>query len=77
MKHSNILKVLSGLALFAFGLSPAALADNKGCSQFTVKGTYAFTGTGSFVTPVALAGLSAKWARRPSTDVAAQPTRLR
>ncbi len=56
MKNSNTVRILSGLALVAFGLSPAALADNKGCSNITVKGTYAFTGTGSFVLPAALAG---------------------
>jgi hypothetical protein len=56
MKHNSTVRILSGIALFAFGLSPAALADNKGCSNITVKGTYAFTGTGSFVSPAALAG---------------------
>jgi hypothetical protein len=56
MKHSNTVRILSGLALLAFGLSPAALADNKGCSNTTVKGTFAFTGTGFFVSPAALAG---------------------
>jgi hypothetical protein len=48
--------MLSGLVLLAFSLSPAALADNKGCSNASLKGTFAFTGTGFFVAPPALAG---------------------
>ncbi len=56
MKQGRTIRMLGGLALLGLGLSPAAMADTKGCSNGILRGTFAFTGTGSFVSPAALAG---------------------
>jgi len=51
MKHSTIAKTFAFAALSALALSiaPAAKADDKGCSNATLRGTYAYTVTGSLV----------------------------
>ena len=58
MRHSSIAKTftiaaISGLVL---GMAPAARADDKGCSNSSLDGTYAYTGTGFIVTPAFAAG---------------------
>jgi hypothetical protein len=44
---------ITGLAL---GMAPAAKADDKGCSNATLQGTFAFTSTGFITAPPAFAG---------------------
>ena len=58
MKRSNIGKsfTISAVAALAIGLAPIASADDKGCSNATLKGTFAYTGTGFNVSPPASAG---------------------
>jgi hypothetical protein len=40
----------------ALGIAPWAKADDKGCSDQTLKGTFAYTSTGSITSPASLAG---------------------
>ena len=56
MNQSNIVSTLSAIGLLALGIAPAAMADDKGCSNANLKGTSAFTGTGSVVAPPQAAG---------------------
>ena len=59
MKRSSIAKTFSAaVTLLALSIAPAAKADsdNKGCSNASLKGTFAYTGTGFIVTPAAFAG---------------------
>ena len=56
MKQGNTVRLLAGLAGIVLSLSPAALADSKRCNESSLKGTFAFTGSGSVVTPAQLAG---------------------
>jgi hypothetical protein len=51
MKRSTIANTLAIAALtaLALGIAPTAMADNKGCSDADLKGTWAFTGTGAIV----------------------------
>lgn len=60
--NSTIAKTLAFAAISALALSmaPAAQADDKGCSNASVKGTFAYTVTGSFVGPLASMGLYAE-----------------
>ena len=44
---------VTGLAL---GIAPTATAGDKGCSNATLNGSFAYTGTGFVVTPAAAAG---------------------
>jgi len=54
MKHNTIAKTLAFAAVSAFALSiaPAANADDKGCSNDTLRGTFAYRATGSSVAPL-------------------------
>lgn len=58
MKHSTIAKTITSIALtaLALGMGPAANADNKGCSNATLKGTFVHRGTGVVTSPPELAG---------------------
>lgn len=51
MKHTTIAKTFAFAAISALALSlaPAAKGDDKGCSNATLKGTYAYTVSGSLV----------------------------
>src|SRR5689334_6993879 len=44
------------IAVLALGLTPAARADDKGCTNASLNGTYSQRGTGVIVSPPALAG---------------------
>jgi hypothetical protein len=58
MKHirlANIFVIAVGSAL-ALGIAPTAQADNKGCSDATLNGTFTYTNTGFITAPPALAG---------------------
>jgi hypothetical protein len=58
MKHSTLVKIFTMAAVAALGLcfSPAAKADDKGCSNNTLRGTYAQTGSGVITAPPDQAG---------------------
>jgi hypothetical protein len=56
MKRITIAKTFTAIAAFALALAPSAKADDKGCTNATLRGTYAYTSTGSAVAPPAIAG---------------------
>ncbi len=58
MKRSTIAKTFTMAAVTALALciSPIANADDKGCSNATLRGTYAQTGTGVITAPPDQAG---------------------
>ena len=58
MKRSTIAKTLTiaAVTLLALGVTPTAKADDKGCSNVLMQGTFAFTGTGSINPPSPAAG---------------------
>src|SRR5580693_4823256 len=58
MKCSNATKTfaIAAVTAVALSLTPAAMADNKGCSNATLQGTFAFNGTGFIVSPAVVAG---------------------
>jgi len=62
MQRTNFLRTftMATVAGIALMVAPAANADNKGCSNASLKGTFAFTGTGIVVAPPQLAGTSAE-----------------
>jgi hypothetical protein len=56
MKRSTIAKTFTAIALFALAIAPSAKADDKGCTNNTLRGTFAYTSTGSIVAPPVAAG---------------------
>jgi hypothetical protein len=58
MKRTTVTKTFAIAALTALGLgiAPMANAQTKGCSNATLKGTYAHTASGFEVAPPAIAG---------------------
>ena len=58
MKRSTIAKTLAiaAVTVLALGVAPLAKADDKGCSNVLVQGTFAYTGTGSIAAPSPAAG---------------------
>jgi hypothetical protein len=58
MKRSTIAKTLTiaAVTILALGVAPTAKADDKGCSNVDVKGTFVYTGTGSINPPSPAAG---------------------
>jgi hypothetical protein len=63
MKHSTIAKIFAFAAVSAIALStaPAAKAENRGCTNASVLGTFAYTSTGYIVA----APLPPWWGRPP------------
>ena len=61
MKRSYAIKTFAIAAVSALALSvaPAAMADNKGCSNATLQGSFAFKGTGVIISPPVVAGPTA------------------
>ena len=57
MKRTTIAKTfaIAAVTALALGMAPTAKADDKGCSNATLKGTFAYTMTGFVLIP-ALAG---------------------
>jgi hypothetical protein len=47
---------IAAVAALALGIAPMAQASNKGCSNVTLKGTFAYTSTGVITAPPDLAG---------------------
>src|SRR5580704_16103248 len=63
MKHSNTIKTfaMAAVTALALAIAPTAKAQvNKGCSNSTLQGTFAYTVTGSFVAAPAPLGLYAE-----------------
>jgi hypothetical protein len=58
MKRSTLTKIFTMAAVTALGLcfSPAARADDKGCSNNTLRGSFAQSGTGVITAPPDQAG---------------------
>jgi len=58
MKRSTIAKTfaIAAVAVLALGMAPTAKADNKGCSNTTLKGTFADSASGFSTSPPAMAG---------------------
>jgi hypothetical protein len=58
MKRSNIAKTfaLAAVAAVALAIAPAAKADDKGCSNASLRGTFAYTSTGAITAPDFLVG---------------------
>jgi hypothetical protein len=58
MKSSTIAKTftIAAVTALALGITPTAKADNRGCSDATLKGTFAVKGTGYITAPPAMAG---------------------
>ena len=75
MKRSTIAKTfaIAAVTALALGIAPTAKADNKGCSNATLKGTFAHTATGFVTAPPAMAGPFAGSVRIPSTEMAVLP----
>jgi hypothetical protein len=58
MKRSTIARTfaIAVAAALALGIAPTAKAQNKGCSNTTLLGTFAYTSTGTITSPPDLAG---------------------
>jgi hypothetical protein len=56
MKRSNIAKIFTLAAVAALALVPAANAGDKGCSNASLTGTFAYTSTGFIAAPPEIAG---------------------
>ena len=58
MKRSTIAKTftIAAVTALALGIAPAAKADDKGCTNATLRGTFAYTMTGFIMAPPAFAG---------------------
>jgi|ERR1035437_790648 hypothetical protein len=58
MKRSTIAKTfaIAAVTALALGVAPTAKADNKGCSNATLKGTFAHRASGFTTAPPAMAG---------------------
>ena len=56
MKRNTIARTLAIAAVLALGLAPAAKADDKGCTNATLSGTFSQVGTGTIISPPAIAG---------------------
>ena len=58
MKRSTIAKTfaIAAVTALALGIAPTAKADDKGCSNATLKGTFAHTASGFVMAPPAMAG---------------------
>jgi hypothetical protein len=58
MKHNTIAKTfaIAAVSALALGLTPMAKAGDKGCSNATIKGTFAQKDTGVITAPPTMAG---------------------
>jgi len=58
MKRSSIVKTftMAAVTVLALAIAPAAKAQGKGCSNYTLRGTYAQIGTGMITAPPEMAG---------------------
>src|SRR5579863_4785309 len=58
MRLSNIAKTftIAGVTALVLGTAPAANAADKGCTNASLQGTFAYTSTGSIASPPEIAG---------------------
>src|SRR6516164_8880460 len=58
MKRSTIAKTFTtaALAALALGIVPSAKADDRGCSNLSLRGAFAYTSTGFIAAPAQVAG---------------------
>jgi hypothetical protein len=58
MKRNTVAKTftLAAATALALAISPTAKADNKGCSNAALRGTFAYTSTGTITSPPSIAG---------------------
>lgn len=58
MKRSTFAKTFSmaAVTVLALGIAPTAKAEDKGCSNYTLRGTYSQIGTGAITAPPDMAG---------------------
>jgi hypothetical protein len=58
MKSGSIAKTLTmaAVTVLALGLAPTARADDKGCTNATLQGTFSQRGTGVIIAPASIAG---------------------
>jgi hypothetical protein len=58
MKHNTVAKSfpLTAVAALALSIVPAAKADDKGCSNASLQGTYGYTSIGTITAPPDIAG---------------------
>jgi hypothetical protein len=58
MKRNNTTKTFAfaAIGVLALCVAPAAKADNKGCSDATLRGSFSFNGTGFIISPPVVAG---------------------
>ena len=58
MKPSTIAKTftIAAVTALALGLAPTAKADDKGCTNATLNGTFSQRGTGVIIAPASIAG---------------------
>ena len=58
MQRSTITKTfaIAALTALALGIAPMARADNKGCSNASLKGTFSHTASGFEIVPPSIAG---------------------
>jgi|HubBroStandDraft_1064217.scaffolds.fasta_scaffold03331_8 hypothetical protein len=78
IRFSTIAKTFAIVAVIALGLgiTPTATAQNRGCSEATLKGIFAYTSTGYIVTapfPPSW-GRPPRLVRNPSTGEAVLPS---
>ncbi|MBV9460526.1 MAG: hypothetical protein JO141_23875 [Bradyrhizobium sp.] len=64
MKRSTIAKTFTAITAFALALAPGAKADDKACTEHTLRGAFAYTSTGSAVAPPVIAGPAAEVGRQ-------------
>lgn len=60
MKRSTIAKTFTAAAAFALAIAPSAKAHDRGCTSNMLRGTFAYTSTGTVVAPPAIAGPAAE-----------------
>jgi hypothetical protein len=65
MKQSTIAKTfaIAAITAFAVAIAPTANAADKGCTNASIKGTYAFKGTGSHFPPTGVSLLDVLFAQ--------------
>ena len=56
MKRSTTTTLALAAAVLALGLAPTAKADDKGCTNATLNGTFSQKGSGVILTPPSIAG---------------------
>ena len=71
MKRSTIAKTftIAAVTALAMAIAPTASAADKGCSNASIRGTFAFRATGSHMTPAGVAPLMLS-SCKPSTETA-------